>query len=312
MRNWLIAAMCLIGWVPLPAQQSTQPLPKHSPEQLQEDFRTLKKILEANHPSMYWYTPQHQIDSVFDNTLLKMQDSMNEIAFKNLVAAYISQIKCGHTTVRNSKSFVKHYSKRPQLSFPLNIKVWDDSLVVINNLNPRDSVLTRGTKIIQINGKTGRQFIDIFSPFISGDGPGTAFACQLISGNFGGFYRTIIGLDSVYHITFINKQGMRADTTLHNFNPLSIKMSAEATTKLKMQLPSRRELRIARREERKQLRIDSATQTAYMRLGSFSGSGTAHFIKSSFRKIKQAGVQQLVIDVRTNGGGKLSNSTLLT
>lgn len=185
-------------------------------------------------------------------------------------------------------------------------------MVVINNLNPGDSVLTRGTKIIQINGRTGRQFISTFSPFISGDGPGTAFACQLISGNFGSFYRSIIGLDSAYHITYINQQGVPADTTLHNFNPLTIKMSAEATAKMKMQRPSRKELRIARREEKRQLRIDSTTQTAYMRLGSFSGSGTAHFIKSSFRKIQQAGVQQLVIDVRTNGGGKVSNSTLLT
>lgn len=312
MRNWLIAAICLIGWFPLLAQQSTQLIPKQSPEQLREDLHTLKKILEANHPSMYWYTPQHQLDSVFNNTLLQIQDSMNEISFKNLVAAYISQIKCGHTTVRNSKSFVKHFSKRPQLSFPLNIKVWDDSLVVINSLNPKDSVFTRGTKIIQINGRTGRQFLDTFSPFISGDGPGTAFACQLVSGNFGGFYRTIIGLDSAYHITYINKQGVRADTLLHNFNPLSINMSAESMAKMKMQRPSRRELRIARREEKRQLRIDSTTQTAYMRLGSFSGSGTAHFIKSSFRKIKNGNVQQLVIDVRTNGGGKVSNSTLLT
>lgn len=312
MRNWLIAALCLIAWFQLPAQHSTKPLPKIAPEQLQEDLRTLKKILEANHPSLYWYTPQHQIDSVFNIALLQIRDSMNEIAFKNLVAAYISQIKCGHTTVRSSKYFAKHVSKQPQLSFPLNIKVWDDSLVVISNMNPKDSVFTRGTKILRINGRTGRQFIDTFSPFISSDGPGTAFACQLISGNFGSFYRNIIGLDSAYQITYINKKGTPADTTLHNFNPLSYKISAEAAAKMKLPRPSRRELRIARREEKRQLRIDSTTQTAYMRLGSFSGSGTAHFIKSSFRKIKHADVQQLVIDVRTNGGGKVSNSTLLT
>lgn len=312
MRNWLIAAICLIARFPLLAQQPSQPLPKLAPEQLQEDLRSLKKILEANHPSLYWYTPQHQIDSVFNYTLQQIRDSMNENAFKNLVAAYISQIKCGHTTVRNSKSFAKKFSKRPQLSFPLNIKVWDDSLVVINNLNPKDSTVTRGTKILQINGRTGRDFINTFSPFISGDGPGTAFAAQLISGNFGGFYKSIIGLDSAYYITYINKQGVRADTILHNFNPLSIQLSVEAMAKTKMQRPSRRELRIMRMEEKRQLRIDSTTQTAYMRLGSFSGSGTAHFIKSSFRKINHAGVQQLVIDVRTNGGGKVSNSTLLT
>lgn len=312
MRNWLSAAICLIGWLPLLAQQSSKPLPKKPPEQLKEDLRTLKKILEANHPSLYWYTPQHQLDSVFNNTLMQIRDSMNEVRFKNLVAAYISQIKCGHTTVRNSKSFAKHFSKRPQLSFPLNMKVWEDSLVVINNLNTRDSVLTRGTKILAINGRTGQQFVDAFSPFISGDGLGTGFACQLISGNFGNFYKSIIGLDSSYHITYINKQGMPADTTLHNFNPLSIKLSAETMRNFKMQRPSRKELRLLRREEKRQLRIDSTTHTAYMRLGSFSGSGTAHFIKSSFRKIKNAGAQQLVIDVRTNGGGKVSNSTLLT
>ena len=60
------------------------------------------------------------------------------------------------------------------------------------------------------------------------------------------------------------------------------------------------------------LQIDTLTRTAFMRLGSFSGSGTGRFIRSSFRKIKKAGAENLVIDLRTNGGGKVSNSTLLT
>lgn len=49
-----------------------------------------------------------------------------------------------------------------------------------------------------------------------------------------------------------------------------------------------------------------------MLLGSFSGRGTASFIRSSFRKIRKSGLSNLVIDLRSNGGGKVSNSTLLT
>jgi C-terminal processing protease CtpA/Prc len=49
-----------------------------------------------------------------------------------------------------------------------------------------------------------------------------------------------------------------------------------------------------------------------MNLSSFSGSGLRKFIRQSFRTIKTRNVKNLVIDIRSNGGGNIKNSTLLS
>jgi C-terminal processing protease CtpA/Prc len=49
-----------------------------------------------------------------------------------------------------------------------------------------------------------------------------------------------------------------------------------------------------------------------MNLSSFSGSGLRKFIRKSFRTIKTSGVKNLVVDVRSNGGGNIKNSTRLS
>ena len=38
---------------------------KNSPQAMRSDFELLKNILEANHPSLYWYTPKDSIDFLF-------------------------------------------------------------------------------------------------------------------------------------------------------------------------------------------------------------------------------------------------------
>jgi hypothetical protein len=161
---------------------------------------------------------------------------------------------------------------------------------------------------------SGRQYIDTFSRFISGDGPGNQFATQQISGNFGAFYKNIMGLDSLYAISFLNRAGKRVDTLIANVSALALaSITKDAINKNPgIKTPSKKEIRKIQKSEKRMLQIDPLMRTAFMRLGSFSGSGTGRFIRSSFRKIKKAGAENLVIDLRTNGGGKVSNSTLLT
>ena len=184
-------------------------------------------------------------------------------------------------------------------------------MVVLNNFQPRDSLISRGTRLLTINGRDARFFIDFFSQYISGDGYGKQFASQLVSGNFGAFYKNILGLDSSYEVSFINRQGVVEMATLKNILPADLTPEKDQLTKKVPQL-SRRETRRLQLAQKRSLQFDSSGTTAWMRLGSFSGSGTGRFIRNSFKKINRAGIQHLIIDLRTNGGGKVSNSTLLT
>ena len=43
---------------------------------LKEDAQILEKILESNHPSLYWYTPKEQMDIYFAETIQGIKDSL--------------------------------------------------------------------------------------------------------------------------------------------------------------------------------------------------------------------------------------------
>lgn len=289
----------------------TAQLKKFSPEELRSDLYLLKSILEANHPSLYWYASRESLDSTFSRVVNGIGDSLNEVEFRNRVAAFVSEIRCGHTVVRSSRRHSKNVSGFRFPLFPLSIKLWQDSMVVLNSLLSNDMNFSRGTRLISINDRDARFFVDTFSRHISVDGWGRQLSNQLVSNNFGAYYKNILGLDSVYHIAYINPAGVRADTVVRNIfppeKPSIVKPSRDSVPRL-----SRRERKKLQLAESRLFQIDSASHTAFMRLGSFSGSGAASFIRKSFRKIRNAAVSTLVIDLRSNGGGKVSNSTLLT
>ena len=295
------------------AQKIPPPLPKIAPNLLREDFSLLQKILEANHPSLYWYVSKQELDSSFQTSINRITDSLDEWQFKNRVAAVISQIRCGHTTVRFSKSYTKMAALYRYPQFPLLLKAWGDSLVVLNSAIPRDSVFKRGTIITGINGRTNRQILDTLFGFISTDGYSDNYKNQVISGNFPAWYKTIFGLDSNYRIKYINPEGSESVAVVKNINPLQDTGKRQILIPvMAVKKPTRKELRKAALLSKRSLTIDTALHTAFMSLSTFSGSGLRSFFRRSFKIIREQNIPNLVIDLRTNGGGNVSNSILLT
>ncbi len=295
------------------AQKPAPVLVKTAPELLREDIALLKKILEANHPSLYWYTPKDSIDLYFQNAINSITDSLDEVQFKNKIAEVISIIRCGHTSVRFSKAYAKKATQFRYPQFPLSIKAWKDSLVVLGSALPNDTVFKRGTIITGINGRTNRQLLDTLFRFISSDGYADNYKNQVVSGNFAAWYKTIIGVDSIYNITYIDAAGKESLAQIKNFEPRidsvkkQVRDSAPAFKK-----PTRREIRKARLLAQRSFVIDTATQTAFMALSTFSGRWMRPFFRRSFRTLQEQHIKNLVLELRNNGGGRVNNSILLT
>lgn len=295
------------------AQKGLYSLPKIAPEVLKEDFLLLKKILEANHPSLYWYTPKDSIDACFEKAINSINGPLDEVQFKNKVAWVISKIRCGHTSVRFSKSYEKKAALFRYPQFPLQVKAWGDSLVVLNSLFPKDSVFKRGTIITGINGRTNRQLLDTLFQFIPSDGFSVNYKNQVVSGNFPAWYKTILGLDSSYRISYIDTTGKEVTAVVKNFRPKIDSVKKEVFSPLiPFVKPTRKQLREARVLSGRAMVIDTALSTAFIRLTSFSGSNISGFFRRSFKTIQKKHIQHLVIDLRENGGGKVRNSILLT
>ncbi|MCW3086915.1 MAG: peptidase family [Sediminibacterium sp.] len=281
-------------------------LPKIAPYLLREDLSLLKQILEANHPSLYWYTSKDSLDGYFDSALNSITDSLDEVQFKNKLAYIISKIRCGHTAVRFSRAYSKKAAAFRFPQFPLYLKAWDDSLVVLSSLQPRDPIFKRGTIITGINGMSNRKLLDTLFQYMSTDGYSENYKNQVVSGNFPAWYKTILGVDSTYRVSYIDTTGKEAMALVKSFTP-KLDTAKKEQVLLNFVKPTRRQLRKAGLLAARSMMIDTVASTATIRLTTFTG-GLKSFFHRSFKTIRKEQIKHLVIDLRENGGGKVRNS----
>ncbi len=297
------------------SKKAFDPDRKFPPDALRQDYQLFRKILEDSHPSLYWYTGKDSMDYYFDHGYAQITDSMTEPRFKTLLSAVITRIDCGHTAVRYSQKYSKYLDTAKLKAFPLLLKFWGDTMAVTANLNRRDSILKRGTVIKSINGWSQAQLRDTFFNYIITDGYDLCGKYQSLSTGFtfSNLYKNLFGLPARFNITYLDSLGMEKQASIPVYD-----FKADTLSRIGIAMPNRRKKKkrspprlgfLAARD----LSIDTVPSTAFMTLNTFErGNHLRRFFRRSFKTLEQNHIRNLIIDVRSNGGGDASYSTLLT
>jgi len=285
------------------------PTRKFSRAQLQQDYSLLRNILEAKHPSLYWYTSRDSMDFYFSKYYNAIADSMTEQQFTwHVIAPLVDKIHCGHTSVSMSKAYYSWASNRRFPSFPLYLKVWNDTMAVTANLDRKDSIFKRGTLITAINGISNSAMIQNMFGYLPEDGYANNINYIRLSANFPYFHRNIYGLNRKYTVTHIDSSGHAQTDTVPVY--VAPKDSSRKDSIAKIE---RRKLpRFKKILQYRSLEIDSSGKFATMTLNTFSNGRLRSFFRRSFKKLKKENINNLILDVRSNGGGNVSLSTLLS
>ncbi|HNP21172.1 MAG TPA: S41 family peptidase [Panacibacter sp.] len=285
------------------------PAQKLDPGKMQRDFILLKKILEANHPSLYWYTSKDSLDIYFNEALAGMNDSLTELQYKNKVSWFISKINCGHTSVSVSKTYMEYAKDHPPARFPLVLKCWNDSLVVLGSMQRNDTVFKRGTIITSIDNRANRYIIDSLFQYISTDGYSNNFKNQAVSFNFPQYYAYAFPVKDSMLVGYTDSAGINKTAYVKIYRP--VKDTGKKPLMPPPPAPSRKEQKKIRLLSKRSLEYDSSNHLAYMRVATFSTGKLKSFFRKSFREIEEKQVPDLVIDLRENTGGKINLSTKL-
>lgn len=282
---------------------------KFAAVELQKDYNLFQSVLEESHPSLYWYTSKDSMDHYFNWGKEQIKDSLKGYEFRQILNYVIARINCGHTSLLTNGG--RSRDSAQMRIFPLSLKLWPDTMVVVDNLNRRDSVLKRGTVITSINGKRFPELTDTLTRFLSSDGYNMTNKLQSLSSRsgFGTTYRSVFGIGHTINISFIDHFGQEKDTLIRSFIPVRDTTKKGATQRPQRERTTKKE----RRKNIRNLKMHEDTRTAVMQLHSFGRNlGIHKFIKQSFRSIRKNNAQNLVIDLRSNGGGSVTNSTLLS
>jgi len=301
---------------------------KYSPGELQKDYRVFRGTLEAWHPSLYWYTSRDSMDYYFNHGYAALKDSMTEPQFRKLLSYVIARVRCGHTSVAASKAYTRYLDTAKLRQFPLILKFWGDTMVVANNMNRHDSILKRGTVICSINGRTARELTDTIFPYVVTDGYNLTGKYQYLSSgfHFSSWYKDIFGYDSGYDIRYLDSADIVRETYVPMYDPRADSMRGSLGRALmpgteqprpgqrgRTRPPNYRNRKSRELLFTRSLQLDSASHSAFLTLNTFErGYHLNRFFRTSFRTLREKRVKNLVIDVRTNGGGDAGISTQLT
>jgi hypothetical protein len=312
---WICAACCM-AMSCSSSLKTYDPQRKYSPAKIQTDYILFRRILETSHPSIYWYTSKDSMDYYFDEGYKSLNDSMTEIQFRDLLAYVISKIDCGHTSMKGSKAFSKYVDTAFSKAFPFAIKFWSDTMVITANLRKNDPLLQRGTQVISINGYNVRALTDTLFNYITTDGFSSNGKYQSLSTGFAfaNLYKNVLGLTDSIDIHYIDNLGLESQTWAR---PYDFKADTMDKKTLNHGPPSRGS---GKKKDKPRvflpsvnLQLDTVMKTGYMTVATFDRTNhLKRFFKRSFKELEKDHIKNLVIDVRSNGGGDAGLSTLLT
>ncbi|MFM7671887.1 MAG: S41 family peptidase [Bacteroidota bacterium] len=268
-------------------------------------------MLESHHPGLYWYQGKENWDRNVQNTRQQLNESLTEPEFRKKLRLLVAGVRCGHTSIQSSRVSNRSADTAALRNlFPLSLKCWKDTMMVFGNLDTKDSVLIRGVQILSINGRSAKEIIDTLSRYISGDGFNRTHPDQTLSGwgNFGNYYRMCLDTSSRLSIQYVDRAGQERSVVRGLFTPKKDSVGRKPAHAL-----SKKEKKNQSLERIRSLQIDTANRQALLRINSFGEGGRLRrFFRQGFRLINDNRVEDLIIDVRNNGGGRVGNSTNLT
>ncbi len=310
----LLLAMLIVLASCSVSNKSYNPNRHFSRQALQQDFTLLQQVLEKKHPALDWYTPKDSMHYYFDSLYNNIADSMTELQFGwEVVAPLLQKIRCGHTSFGMSDHWNKYIQNKSIPSFPLQLKLWNDTMVVTACLNKKDTVLKKGTLITSINGWRNAALIQKMFQSLPVDGAANNVNYMRLSSDFPYFHRSIFGIYKNYRIGYIDSAGAEKTILLPMFARAvsKAKKDSVALTKEKRSRSIRRAERVASFQS---LQMDTATLTATLTLRSFANGGGKHlkrFLNRSFKSMEEQKIKKLIIDLRNNGGGDVTRAALL-
>jgi len=274
---------------------------KYSPVQLKEDATILKNVLLSMHPAIGLYESRSFYMKLFDSFIGSLTDSLTEKQFRLKTKLLLDELHCGHTEVLYSSAFYKEINKlklnySPYVFLPVETKAY-----MIANLNKKqDSTIKKGSEITKINGVAVDSMIRYSKRFISSDGFNKTAKEYYVQLGFNSYYLGLFGRPDTFDVEF------KQDKQLRNAKYPAFRPKAFPPLPLG---PKEDSLLIKYKNAKVAYRfLDADKKSMLLRIEKFSHKGDIKAYRRIFRKLKKKKSENLIIDLRGNGGGSLANS----
>lgn len=251
-------------------------------DSLQNDFTILRTTLKENHPMMFLYISNNHFDSLSNQIETQIKNGITSPQFYYSISTLLSQVGCGHTYV-----YPSNFSKNRMIftnDLPFEISVLDESIYISKAyLKSYEKYL--GKKISSINKISVAEILKYVNNVISSDGHNVTYK----------YYQ------------FQNKFNYYINLLLSNPDSLVFELSNENFT---INFPTKFVKSLKEKPESGFYDLAGSSKTVVLTLADFDKG--KRLIKKCFKHITKSQTENLIIDLRDNGGGNGNIGAYLT
>ncbi len=280
-----------------------------TPEECIADLNFYKTKLENDHPNLYLYARQSQINSLFDSIGWSMQYPMNSVNFYNLLTLIPPLIQDGHTHIFPDPSTTEYNNKYARF-LPFEVH-WENGRAYVVKDYSSGNMLSPGTEILIINGVNATFLYEIMLRRQIRDGYNLTYPKWILEQWFPEYYSYHIGNPPSFTL-YIRKPNKPDEEIVLQGLP---KDSIAYYRKARYAEPTGTEIYGTGLD----LRVDTASHAATLTIKDFHNDilrnrynqRFAKVIPAYFEDIATRDVKHLILDLRDNQGGDIENGILL-
>ena len=284
-----------------------------SVEELRKDVDFANNKLQQLHPNLYWYISKEKLDYKFDSLKTTITKPLKPNEFYQKLAPVISQIREGHLRLvaagrRLTRKEIKHLKKQKGLLSRYNFVLDKDRIFVLDNADKIPN-MDVGTEILSIKDIPAKDLMEKYRPFVNSDGFNTTFQKYILARRWPSYFTAEYGiLDSVKVETQFKNEIKTFYLRREKISTEEKKSTEKENKKLtKSQSGKTKDYNIRTKSYNRDLQFPTKDSTvAYMKIKTFSGTYSRKFYKESFAALKNSPADILILDVRDNLGGSLS------
>lgn len=292
MKKLLIALTLCLGIATLPSTVfADQTL--YSKSEIKEDIDFLIKTMEDVHPNLYSNFPEKNFDSAIEFEFNEIKNPISAAEIFTTFEPILSKLNDGHTGIRVPNDFIKSLKETKNL-FGIIAELKDGKINFLNASIP-NALEYKNCEIISINGESTEQIYNQMINYISGTN--LNYREIILNKNFVAYYHLEHPFEKVYKI--------KIKTTENKIKELII---PSVDTKTYENLYSTEKSVQKKDFSYKQLN----ETTVCLTFNSFSDFDKFQlFLDDMFKEIKTNSIDNLIIDIRENGGGNSRLGDLL-
>lgn len=268
---------------------------KFGAEDLKLALSELRQTILDTHQNPFTYCTEQEFDAAYDSTSEAIADSMDRMSFAREVGRFLSVLKDSHCYLNYSVLLGEH-RKYGGHFVAFKVRLIDSSLYAYSD---KEGLIPEGTQIISINGMDALDLFKQVGDYAMYEGDSFTGHTRITEAIYPQIVAVLAKIEDKNTFIVQGHSSEVPDTLIYPGRDVKY-LKKNSEKKLTSEIQS--------------LTLDSDLKLGVLKIGSFNwktGRSYRRFLKRSFKTIKNEGIENLVVDIRDNTGGKADRAEML-